>query len=223
MIRGGYIAWIDADDFIELNYIENMVRHLKEYDADMAIDFYGSTNENVDKVFTSKDNEILKEYMLMNLSNMLWPTLTKSDLYVGEEFRDFVIGEDNDMLCRIYEKCKKIVRFQSKGYHYRIIEGSVVHSSSADKYNKWLDASLVQIEYLENKYQDLIPVCAFQRVYIASLIQHSSTKLLGDDKKRLNRRLKTIIRKAILKVPLLSLNRGQIKEIVSALLFIIGC
>lgn len=123
-----YIIWIDSDDCIEKDYIEKLYVSLKSFRADMAIDIYG--NKKIDGIEVIEGEDILNLYLLDQLINMLWSTICLKNLYNGEVFQNYSVGEDNDMIFKLLEKYNIIVRYKSNEYHYNIHENLTMHDDA---------------------------------------------------------------------------------------------
>lgn len=196
---GGYIAWVDSDDWIEKTYLENLYNALTRSKADVAISYYGR-KINGTKQYIGK--KILKAFFLMELSNMLWPTLIKKEFYQDEMFRDYKIGEDNDMLGRIFEKVNEVVVYQDCGYHYEITDNSAVHFCDYEKYLSWLEMSIDQVIYFKNKYNWLTTYANYSALYVSSLIYHNiAYSDTSEYKNVLIKKIKKVIRDSLLHLP----------------------
>lgn len=95
--KGEYIAFIDADDIIEPDYIETILSKIKKEDFDYC--FIG---------WKSKVFEIIGEPPEWNCC--VWNTIYKKSLISDKRFReDLVIAEDYDFNCRVRMGKKVII------------------------------------------------------------------------------------------------------------------
>lgn len=161
-ISGQYVMFVDADDYIGENLLEELMLKTEEYDL-VTSGYYNGYGKNVKcfdgieegAYYTQEDlkyvcaNMIFKDDQ-MGILRTMWAKLYQAELVkkVFEEIDENIIwGEDGDFLYRYILKCKSISVTRVCGYHYRMRESSAVHS--------------VNKEYLRNidsVYQALEPV-----------------------------------------------------------------
>lgn len=135
---GEYLAFVDADDYVEEQYIEKLYNACIKHSADMSICDYYDFDEN--KVYNSKDNKsyeriIDKDNLLIfdsksNINGVaLWNKLYKTSLFKGLRFPENRVCEDTAVSYNVVYKASKIVHLQEKLYWYRSREGSIMHSA----------------------------------------------------------------------------------------------
>lgn len=217
--RGKYITWVDSDDWIDNNYVELLYTKIIEHDADIAINCQGNEFDNRDRLF---DDAILKHYLMGELSNMLWQTMVRSDLYDNKEFCDYGIGEDSNMLFRLYQDAKRIVRYKKEGYHWRIHPNSATHSLNYKKILSWYHAYNNQLITVAKTQPELKPYYSYKRVYVGSILYRNVKKLdLTSEILFLKNELRRTILNAIKYIPYRELNRYQIRQVLSAIKIIV--
>lgn len=139
MFRGKYIAIIDSDDWVEPDYIEQMISVALRYDADVVrcgdiIEFVAEGRKRLySKAKTENviiDQETFKEEMLVDFCensyyNSVHSELIKSSLIDSElldkieQRKTVAIGEDIIINCEIYKKTNLLVSIPNNLYHYR--------------------------------------------------------------------------------------------------------
>lgn len=136
---GEYLAFVDADDYVEEQYIEKLYNACIKHSADISICDYYNFDEN--KVYNSKDNKVYEK--IIDKDNLLifdsksningvaaWNKLYKASLFKGLRFPENRVCEDIPVSYNVVYKASKIVHLQEKLYWYRNRRGSIMHSAS---------------------------------------------------------------------------------------------
>lgn len=161
-VTGNYVIFIDSDDWIEKNMIEELYNKIQEANYDMAIcDYYINDGENQiehnelsnDKIITKK--EIMYEHLYASnlFGGYLWNKLIRKCIINKIIFDERIkIEEDVVFLGNIFENTHKIVYVpQKKLYHYRKRQGSAINFNYSKKDLTKLLA-LEEILKIKNKY-----------------------------------------------------------------------
>ena len=162
---GEYIAFVDSDDWIHSEYIEQMYSAIKKYKTNVAAC-------DISRVYTDEINEEIKiptvkcystEQALESLINggivraVAWNKLYHKMLLKDESFEVGRYHEDEFFTYRILAKSKKIVYVNAKLYFYYQREGSIMNSISC-KHLDVLDAYIERINFLCNRYPRLYEI-----------------------------------------------------------------
>ena len=128
-IHGKYIAFVDSDDYININFIEKLYTILIETNSDIAVCNYSKVNENskidinkkeedVKRVFsgTSKFYNIYNE--LENVTVVAWNKLYKVDIFKNIRYPNGKVHEDEFVIYDIIKVSKKIVYTTCNYYYY---------------------------------------------------------------------------------------------------------
>ena len=152
LAKGYYLCFVDADDYLESNYIENLMCHMNNFDIVTSGYYWGYNNQEKFYgeipcgIYTS-ENEMayIRENMIMYKDTLsrgvlpyIWGKVYRTDIarQVFEEINETLFwGEDTEFLYRYILKCNSIDITDVCGYHYRIREGSIVRSGN-EKYLK---------------------------------------------------------------------------------------
>ncbi len=147
---GEWICFIDADDFIELDYLEDFMRELNKHNCDVIF----STNENI------KENVVIIQELISNFNswykyeifNPPWGKIYKKALIKTYFHHDLSIGED--LLFNINylldNQDKKIAFMTSNKYKYSNIEDSLSNTVS-----KKIITQSIQLIYLISKLSQI--------------------------------------------------------------------
>lgn len=139
--NGKFISFIDSDDIVDNDYIEFLVKLNNKYNKKIVCLEPDSFKNKIIKkpmdektvVYEAKD--ALKDLFLTKISSGVTGKLFHKSLFLEDKFKDFLIAEDFELLFRIFKKVSFIIYSYNKKYHYRIRNGSIMHSSYCDKNN----------------------------------------------------------------------------------------
>lgn len=136
---GQYIMFVDADDMVSKNYIENLVASIEKSSTDMVICKYtkekdelvnNESSQNIEgKIINA--NTILESMIENNLQEgYLWNKIFKKSI-IDENFLKFKEGvsvwEDLYFVMEYLSKADKVFTINEKLYYYRTREGSAVN------------------------------------------------------------------------------------------------
>ena len=154
--KGEYIYFIDADDAIAPNYLEELVRLSK--DGSMAICSYARNKRNLTKKTTKIQEYGVKEYINHVLDEdiehpNIWSMLFRNSIIQAQQLY-FHIGciknEDTEFYLKYMVHEKNIVFSNFKGYYYRVNENSAVHKPISIKSLTSIEAQKRISVYLYN-------------------------------------------------------------------------
>ena len=151
-MTGSYVTFVDSDDWVELDYVENLYKKITEYQADIAVGNYYSFNEaegmyyfhifgdscyekvydNVSIFENLYESQEMKSFALISV----WGKLYKADLVKHLRFDIGKLGEDGYLNQKIYLLAEKTIYLNKGLYAYRQREGS----SSRIWTEKWMHA-----------------------------------------------------------------------------------
>ena len=138
---GEYIAFVDSDDFVEINYLEVLYNNLKGCDMSecgLAMLY----DDRVEKIRENDMPKILswKEYLTeTNLNGFLsyaivWAKLFKRTLFKGVRFPvGRINGEDESTTYKLVYNAKRVSRVYDNLYNYRQRESGASHNEISEK------------------------------------------------------------------------------------------
>lgn len=203
---GDLIAFVDSDDWISINMIENMVLELCKQNADMVVcDFVsvydtGYMEKNIKESFTPKvisSRELMKLTLKdREITNHVWRRLYKRELIIEDIFPVGKNFEDVYTSPIFISKCSKIVVLSEAYYYYRINNEGIVKSVSLKNCEDYFESILAsQGEVLKN-YPDLISYVKDNLRLKLMTIWHDLDKVEGSlSKKKLRKRIQKLHRK----------------------------
>lgn len=133
--RGEYIGFVDSDDWIESNMYEILLQQLVKTGTDISN--CGAWREyqnkrydfnNFDGFFVGRES--IRALILGQISNAAWNKLYKRNCWTGIYFPDGHNHEEHATLYKILLKTQSVSCIPEHLYHYRMREGSIVHTSS---------------------------------------------------------------------------------------------
>lgn len=162
---GDYVTFIDSDDYIADNYIEELVVNLKRTNSDIAISgFCNKENDILKNDNTSRDIHIYKKEEALNNMyisktsipfSVAWGKLVPREWYKEIIFPVGKLHEDEYTTYKLYLRSKKIVFIDYPMYIYRLRSNSIMNSKPTVKNLYVLDAFKERIELLENYSIDI--------------------------------------------------------------------
>ena len=123
-----YITFIDSDDWVEKNYIYNLVKYLEDNDVDIVCSSFFLANNNVNKLFINVDNDIVldgKEATKMllkdeSIQSHSCSKLFKTKLWESVRFNHALFYmEDQGTIYKTFYLSKKVLVTNYAGYYYR--------------------------------------------------------------------------------------------------------
>lgn len=162
---GKYISFIDSDDYIEQNMIEELYKAIKE-GSQIAIcnrlEYFESMNPpKFKKSFINDKNllimdkkEAISELCSFRFFDMsAWAKLYKRNLFNDIQFPIGKLSEDYYIMYKLFDKCQKISYLNKPLYIYNQRQGSISKNKRINYDYKF--AAEEQMNYIEDKYPDL--------------------------------------------------------------------
>ena len=173
---GEYIAFVDSDDYVELNFLEEMYNKAKKDDSDVVICDYYALNEEVKRYTTchmNYSNSKKIEYLLS--PPMVWSKLIKKDIMDKVRFTEGIFYEDLDICMRLYPYVKRVSFVDKPLYNYYLQHSGSVMTQKAFN-NHLLDIFSV----LDNCKNLLIKknYSEIEYIYIVHLLRTATLRFL---------------------------------------------
>lgn len=171
--EGEYISFVDADDYIEKDYLEYLFYLIKKFDSDMSV--CNTRDEYINGNFIDKScEEECKLYPEGALEIMLyqkgfdvgpWAKLYKKNLFEKIKFPENKIYEDFYVSYRIVHKCNKVAYGKQAKYHYLHHINSTMTSMFSKKNLDLIEVSEDMLQFVSNKYPQIINAAVRRFVY----------------------------------------------------------
>lgn len=163
-IKGEYTIYIDPDDFLELNMIENMYNRATKANVDIVIsEFYVYYNSKDNRNYVEKYNvdprKIYNNYEVMDLvlnyelQGQLWNKLFKTELLkrINFSFEPNRYIQDAFPVFKAIYASKGICFIDKPLYYYRQRATSTVHKKNAKLAEDYYHAMSSIINYIKDK------------------------------------------------------------------------
>lgn len=171
---GEFIAFVDSDDIIKINYLEKLMQYMIE-DIDIVEsnftvskkDFFIETSKETMILFEGNSQEAVKIFPNHVLSVNPVTKLYRRSIVEAVPYLEGLIFEDIYSGIGMLKYIRKIIKIDYVGYYYRQHQSSTMHRTFTEKN---LDVFIVSDKLIElySDREELIP-------YIASFLVHVAT------------------------------------------------
>lgn len=118
--NGKLLAFLDADDFYDMNFLEKGINAIVKSNSDVAVyNYIRFSNHNEVTVSVGKG--------MFNSYTAVWNKIYRRELWHGIEFPVGMKIEDLEIVTTIMGKASKVIKVNGSFYHYRMRESSVTH------------------------------------------------------------------------------------------------
>lgn len=156
---GDYVAFCDADDYVDENFYQVALKKMLETDADVL--HFGMRkvrNGDVLQEFPLKDAEYCSETAVQNLFEKINFTVSNCDkiyrrclfdgLVFDEDLRKY--EEDKLVNVKVLSRAKTVVTISDVGYNYETREGSITTTNSGLGYLDVLKTNVAVFSYIKD-------------------------------------------------------------------------
>lgn len=166
---GKYVVFIDSDDYIDKDFIYNLIKHHSGREDELVMCGFLSGEGKEDEVYSymemSDKNTIFAQYLRYGICNKI-----VNKLYPRKMIDESVFAVGRDMLedafftSHVLERCNKLTRIPYAGYYYIRREGSISKGLfSYDKnegcFSNLLEKDIVFSRHIEtDDYDQLFPL-----------------------------------------------------------------
>lgn len=136
---GDYILWIDADDWVSNEYINEIKKCIIETNADIILFDYYEVKKEKQKKISYKDracyinkNDIMKDIAQDKFASTLWRLAIKRKIYNKIEFPNVKTMEDYAIYHELFYYADSCMYIYKPIYFYRVLENSLSHRKDQD-------------------------------------------------------------------------------------------
>lgn len=208
--QGEYIGWVDSDDTIESEYFKHLISQAVNYNAEIVV-----ANSGVQTNKIIRNRNVLKAFLLDQLSRGMPYTFVSKKLFDNEMFKNYSVGEDTDMLMHLFEKANTVCVISNDEYNRFVRNDSAVHSINPKNISDWIDVYASIGQYLSLKYIELKPYCSFRMIYEIGIIYAHIKMWPRKTKKGLIKKMKKLYVRSLFRLDAHIITLRRAKRIVT--------
>lgn len=129
VIKGKYVTFIDSDDLLNENAINNLLNAAIKYNADIVQGGYNTISEKNEFLESFTGNFIISEKDDSFLKGFPWGKIFKSDIFKNIHFPEQYWFEDTICAFILFPLSKVKVRIEDIVYNYRINKRGITFTS----------------------------------------------------------------------------------------------
>lgn len=200
--KGKYICFVDADDYLEHNFVEKLYNKIINNKCDISIcNFVYDFENGKSKI---RYNNSLENYLMnsseaiLQLNNYKYFDMSacskmfKKELFSDIRFPEGKFCEDYYVMYLLFDKADKIVYFCDPLYHYFQRVGSITKDKKL-KYD-FIHAAYEQMTFVEKKYPNLKYVVrsaySSANMTVYNMAKKNNIKLSKADKRKFQKAVK---------------------------------
>lgn len=174
---GDYLLWVDADDYIEMNTVSELVKQLTN-DEDILL--FGAVKHTKRHQFPymwkSENNptEFILDLLDRRTHSGLWGRVMKRSLFEQNNIRfheGINVGEDLIVLIKLAYASKVIKSYKPNFYHYNCVnENSIMHSITTDKLESQFDMLDYIKSFLENRINGCVEIINKRKLNLSLML-----------------------------------------------------
>lgn len=206
--RGEYITFVDSDDWISPDMIEQLYNSLILEGAQMSCtspeSFYEdgacSVRKDSEEILVYTKEKALDCFLFNDyLTPCVWGKLYVKKLWTDVRCPEGKLFEDQFTTYKLIDQCEKIVYCTRPMYHYRKRAGSIGHSSFNKKTYDLYDAIHEEYDFIYSKYGESVPNIAVARI-TWEIVFANMMIMAGYRDEKARRTIQTFAKKNIKKV-----------------------
>lgn len=172
--RGEYISFVDADDYVDKDYLTSFAEEIREGKSDLCIQGYNSTGIGNCSIPYSHEigwNDICTKAVALNEHHLLgyvWNKLFRKDIIRSNHIQfnaSVSLREDFVFVMQYLLHCNDMVVLPYAGYHYH---DAIAHHYSFAKFNQSLDITFDLLSKIDS-FPDGVRNYFFMQEYWLSL------------------------------------------------------
>lgn len=153
--NGDYVAFIDSDDWVELEMFKVMYQQVIEKNADVVVCDMQYVYESGETKFVPggdfKETNISENPLIITMNNSACNKLFKRSLFNDVKFPKGLWYEDLGCIPIVLAKAQKIVKVNQVFYNYFQRQGSIMHTPSEKIFDIYRALDLVKTYIVSNE------------------------------------------------------------------------
>lgn len=133
MVQGEYIVFLDGDDRIDKEFLEELYTAAQKHHAEIALCAYDRFEDESGHILCQEMCNFPAEILLPPsddivafINGSLWNKLIAVECIGDLRLPNFQVGEDLSFLLALYDRCRKIACIDKPLIHYRVRAASVI-------------------------------------------------------------------------------------------------
>lgn len=171
--KGKYITFIDSDDYVAINYIEELLRAMSIARADMSVVDVEVVNDNKPyfsnaiegSIRTVSGQEAIKLALRTDFRQSAWGKLYKREIFDSVRFPEGMLYEDLAIVYQVLALTDIIAISNAKLYKYEVRQGSIMQTSFNINQYKSLYVIDEAMDFVCANYPQLESLSNGRRVY----------------------------------------------------------
>ena len=161
---GSYYIFVDSDDTISSNMVEEMVKKAKEHDAKIVSSLISEEQDKLGKGNTEKITILNTHDALKSIfSDGLVVTSSSGKMYAADLWEDItfptdMIFEDFATIYKVIRKSPKVVSFEDWQYFYRPNPAGITGTPFYHRKMQFFEVADKVSAGISGEYSDLVPV-----------------------------------------------------------------
>lgn len=157
--KGEFLCFIDGDDYISSNYIENFVKNQLTTNSDLVVANYYEDDGEINCKELNFQNKLIDTDEYLNLLYndsyayfvVAWNKLYRKSIFNSIKYPYGKYHEDEFIIHEIVEKCERICLTNATTYYYVQRKGSIMSEKYSFKRLDRIDALLNRIVFLTER------------------------------------------------------------------------
>lgn len=170
---GNYITFLYPNDTIDENFVKDHIFYLKQNKADIVA---SELKKNNKKIEIYENNDIMKQYLFMNIRSNSYAKLFKKSLFKEIDFGNDPYYDDFQTMYKIYDIAKKVVHVNINQYHQEKITYKIKDKDYMNKINYCIEL----LEFIIDKYPELSKYCktkiCCEAIYLMKIVKDNYYK-----------------------------------------------
>lgn len=172
--KGKYIIFVDGDDYVKTNFVEDLYQSISENKSEVAICEYSEVTDNNKYIRTVKLNEPVNKKEITGrellhyfykpggvINQVVWNKIYKKELFNTIKFAKGKYYEDGYIIAPLYWDVKKISFVRRSLYNYVQRENSIMHTCLSKKKIEDAEGTYkYRLDFFKNREKDLYNLAA---------------------------------------------------------------
>lgn len=226
--NGSYITFVDSDDYIKPDYIEELVESLEKNEADMSVcglsllknGILIATNDARGKDLFNRENAV-KMALKNRIRQSAWGKMYRREVFKSIRFPKGLLYEDLAVFFDILLQCDRIAVFDSPLYIYRIRNESIMRSEFSEK--QFCEVRIIEeaMEKVEEYYPYMRVEIIERKLYSYFIVLNRILKSKNKERFKEHRRL---LKRKIIKIvrPVLFSPQASVRIKVKIVSYLLG-